>query len=352
MASFDPTDILGAEFAAPPPDVGVDEAAAVAARLYGVSGRLTPLTSERDRNFLLAADDGRRLVLKFANPAEPAAAGELQTAVLAHVAARDPGLPVPRIVPTRDGAPDAVLRLAEGRDSRVRLLTYLDGTPLHLVPAGPGRIGAVAGCLARLAAALDGLVHPGAERRLVWDVAGADRLVGLLPAIDDPELRSLAAAVLDRFAAEVAPVLPRLRRQVVHNDFNPHNLLVDPAAPDRVAGVIDFGDAVATALVADVAVAASYHVGDADPVERIAAFAAAYHRVRPLAADELAVLADLVAARLVTTVAVTAVRAAREPGNATYILRNVPAARAGLTRLAAADRAAARARIARACTRE
>ena len=114
--------------------------------------------------------------------------------------------------------------------------------------------------------------------------------------------------------------LPRLRRQVVHNDLNPRNVLVDPGEEACVTGVIDFGDLTHTALIADVAVAAA----DLMPEEcaadvrcaraAIRDIAIAYHEMMPLLEDELAVLGTLVAARLVANVVVPSWHVRRNPG--------------------------------------
>ena len=80
-----------------------------------------------------------------------------------------------------------------------------------------------------------------------------------------------------------------------------------------------------------------------------AAFAGAHHAVLPLTAPEQEVLFDLVAARMVTTVAITSWRAAKYPEDAAYILRNVPSARAGLQAFARADRDHVKGALALAC---
>lgn len=87
---------------------------------------------------------------------------------------------------------------------------------------------------------------------------------------------------------------------MVHNDLNAFNVLVDDTP--QITGHPGFGDMVHTALVNDVAVAASYHVHDAaQPLRSIALFVAAYHRVTPLEVDEVNLLYDLVAARFVAS---------------------------------------------------
>jgi hydroxylysine kinase len=86
-----------------------------------------------------------------------------------------------------------------------------------------------------------------------------------------------------------------------------------------------------------------------DPELRpVLALVAAYHRSNPLGEDEIAVLPDLVAARLAMSLAIGAWRARRHPGNRGYILRNRGAALAGLEALAGLGATAAD-RFAEAC---
>ena len=66
--------------------------------------------------------------------------------------------------------------------------------------------------------------------------------------------------------------------------------------------------------------------------------AAAYHDAQPLTGPEAAALMGLVETRWLTTLCITAARAARSPDNAAYILRNAPQAGAGLQAFAAMDR--------------
>src|SRR5215213_4480548 len=53
---------------------------------FGIDGRATPLTSERDQNFLIEARDGRRIVLKIANALEDQQMLAAQQAAMAHLA--------------------------------------------------------------------------------------------------------------------------------------------------------------------------------------------------------------------------------------------------------------------------
>jgi hydroxylysine kinase len=96
----------------PPPRLSSDALSRHLARGWGLSGRLSPLTSERDLNHRLDTDRGR-YVLRLTNPAEPEAMTDFQTRAHLHVAARDPDLPIQHLIPTQGGAP--WLALPEGR---------------------------------------------------------------------------------------------------------------------------------------------------------------------------------------------------------------------------------------------
>jgi hydroxylysine kinase len=118
---------------------------------------------------------------------------------------------------------------------------------------------------------------------------------------------------------------------VVHNDFNPHNILVDARDADRITGVYDFGDLVRTQLVNDVAIGAAYLIPvGADPLQFPMAFVAGYHSVTPLQRLELRLLPNLMAARLTMSVAITEWRAQKFPANRAYITKNTAASWNGL----------------------
>ena len=123
--------------------------------------------------------------------------------------------------------------------------------------------------------------------------------------------------VLDRFETRVAPVLPGLRAQVIHNDMSLYNVLLDDDL--RVSGIVDFGDMTHAALVCDLAVSvADVLHGRADAIEAAEAMIGGYVSVTPLEDEEAGLLADLVATRLATEVTVTAWRVRLYPDNAAY----------------------------------
>jgi len=278
----------------PAPEVSEDEAEAFALAHWGLSGSAKLLTGERDRNFRLRTADGREYVLKFANPAEEQGVTDMQVAALAHVLARDPSLQVPRMVELPDGA----IETRHG-DIRVRMLTYLAGVPLRDARGGAAQRRACGVALARLGIALEGFEHPASATPLVWDLAHMLRLRGVVDVVPDAGARALVGEMLDRFEAEITPILPRLRQQILYNDMNGGNVLIDPSDHDRVAGIIDFGDLTRTTLAIDVAVGGTSQLTDIGTIAlSIRDFVAGFHATRPLLAIEFAVLPLLMACRL------------------------------------------------------
>lgn len=319
---------LGEVLTSAPPELSDAAAADLARQHFGVAGSLKRLTSERDLNIRISTP-GQAYVLKLANPAEPAEVTDFQTKALLHLEPSD--LPVPRMVRTQSGATEVATP-----HGTLRLLTYLEGTPQHLSPRTPAQARAMAVMAARLTLGLAGFAHPAAGYVLQWDIKQAGALRPMLPAVPE-DMQALASAALNRFDA-IAPELAGLRWQVVHNDLNPHNVLVSPDNPDEIAGVLDFGDMVNTPLVCDAAIAASYCLDPAKPLDSLLDFVRAYHAVLPLTKPEARLFADLVATRMLTTLTIASARARAYPENAAYILRNVATARTGLAALAAIPR--------------
>jgi Ser/Thr protein kinase RdoA (MazF antagonist) len=327
-------------------------AEALAAEYYGLSAAVRRLDSERDQNFRLRAADDREYVLKIANPAEDRAVTNLQTEALRHIEARDPTLPIPRIVPARNGAVELDVTFDDGSIRVVRLLSFLAGTPLHQAPPSTALRRDVGRCGARLALALRDFQHAGANHKLLWDIQHAAELRPLIGTVPSGQ-RDIVERFLDGFATHAVPVLAQLPTQPLHNDLNPHNIVVDSADPARVSGVIDFGDMTATARINDLAIAAAYQVTDSDdPLAPACDLIAAYHAVAPLQARERDILFDLIATRMVMTIVISNIRAARYPENSAYILRNNKQASARLARIATLTREQAARQIERACQGE
>ncbi|WP_238320165.1 phosphotransferase [Sphingobium sp. YBL2] len=298
----------------------------------------------------MTAPDGSQFLLKISNPAEAREIVHLQNAVLNHLKEAEPSLPVPHPVAALDGRYHTDISLADGRASILRMLTFLPGTPLVASPRTTALRQALGRCLAALDQALHDFVHPAAEHDLLWNVAAAHRLAGMIDSIADPARRVLVRRFMDHYEANTLPALTKLRAQVIHNDFNLGNVLVRPDRTDEVAAIIDFGDVIHGPLVGEIATAAAYQLVDGpDPLRNAAEMIGAYHDRLQLEPAEQTVMLDLVMARLVITVLITEWRATRYPENRAYIMRNNGLAWAGLDHIDQLPRAEASRRLLQFC---
>jgi len=304
------------------PDLAEADARSLARDLYGIEAEVLPLPGELDGNFRLSAPDGGRLVLKVMHPARELGLVELQCAALQRVAERAPELPVPQVVPTRDGRWVTSLTGPDGLPRLVWALTWLPGTTLaEARPRSPELLHGLGRLLGDLDRTLVGLEHPAARRDFQWDLTRAAWIRDALHHLTEPRRRELVERVLVRYESEVRPSLPGLRRSVIHGDANDHNVLVGSprADPRPVTGLLDFGDLHLGLLVAEPAVAAAYALlGQEDPLTAAAALVSGYHQALPLDETEIALLFPLIQARLAVSVTNSAIRA-REAAADPYV---------------------------------
>ncbi len=307
------------------------QAIAIGRDRYGVDASASPLTSERDQNFLLETSGGERFVLKIANAAEDRGLLEAQNAAISRVAA-DTGL-APRVV---DVNGTSIFSHADGSASYfVRLLTWIPGTPLGDVRRESAalfeEIGRRLGDIDRALLHFD---HPAVHRRFYWDVAHASAVVpDAAQHIADADLRARVHEWTAELAAAVSPIAGSLRRSVIHNDPNDYNIIIDTTGDvwsrcQRVAGLIDYGDIVHSYTCADLAVAMGYVILDKpEPLRTAASLVKGYHFALALEESEIAALFDLARLRLCMSVAIAADQQRQRPDDAYLGISQGPIAR-------------------------
>ena len=331
-----------------PPTFRDEAVRRIAAETFGLEGEFKLLVSERDQNFRIRAARGEQYVLKIANVDEDPDVVDLQIRGLLHVAMVDPGMPVPRVVRTKAGKTSTRVEGSDGTLHIVRALTYLPGTDLGKMPLTPALLRNLGGAIARLGRALRGFSHPAARHELLCDLQRAPQLRPCTSHIADKADRMRVERVLDEFIADVLPGLVRLRAQIIHNDANGDNVVVAPDAPDQIAGIVDFGDMIHTALATDPAVAAADLLMGGDIIGPMCELLAGYDMVLPLEDEEIDVLYDLVLARCALTSIIIAWRSSKPEGPG-YLETYGPAAYAKIETLLTLGRAQVRARLRDAC---
>ncbi len=318
------------------PQFTANDAQTFAQEFYGLKTQAAPLPGERDQNFLLTAADGSRHVLKIANALEDYALLEAQNQVLQHLSRCE--TPCPNVLPALDGQD----MQAVGAGHWLRVVSYLPGLPWGLVKRRtPALLENLGHCLGQLDAALAGFDHPALHRDFHWDLAnGPEVIAAKAHLIVDEELRGLVSSLAGDFANHVAPLLPALRRSVIHNDANDYNLLVNDDGDlfsryQRISGLIDFGDMVYSHTINDLAIAIAYAVlNQDDPLAVASHIVKGYHAAYSLTENELAALYGLVCLRLCQSACIAAEQQAAQPDNEYLAISQEPIRRT-LPRLAA-----------------
>jgi len=137
-------------------------------------------------------------------------------------------------------------------------------------------------------------------RQWEWDLQYVDLNKKYINDIPDAKDRNLVHYFFNQFEEHVRPVMPHLRKQIIHNDANEWNVLVQN---DRISSIIDFGDLAHSFLINELAIAITYACYDKEnPLEWATIIIEAYHKVIALEEQELKVLYYLIAARLCTSV--------------------------------------------------
>jgi 4-aminobutyrate aminotransferase-like enzyme/Ser/Thr protein kinase RdoA (MazF antagonist) len=309
----------------PRPEVSAEDAADILRTYYGLSGALTELGSQQDRNYRIDTA-GARYVLKICREEYAAIELEAQNAAIRHLQSKDNALRVPGVISSA-GNEDIIAVTIRDQNYRVRLLDYLDGQSMtgrkHLSSASISALGTLCARLARDLADFD---HPGLDRNLQWDLRRAGPVaVQLLSAINNHEARDRIAKAMVAAVKRIQPLAGGLRIQPVHHDVTGDNVVSHPDVHGRLIpdGVIDFGDIIQGWLVGDLAVtcASLLHHVEGDAFAILPAIKA-YHAVYPLNESELRALWPLTVARAVILAASGEQQLAIDPDN-DYVRRNL-----------------------------
>ena len=317
-----------------------EEAAGLARSLYGVTGYLRALPSERDQNFHITGDNGEGFVLKTSGAAEKRSTVDLQHAALDHLASRFGEASWPKVCRTGKGESITLVDGRGGMQHLVRMLTFIDGRPLcEVKPHGPDLLKDLGAFLGRLTHALADFSHEEKQPDLIWNMDNGPSVVrGYLDHIHDGARRGLVQRYCEAYETTVVPRLASLPRQFIHNDANDQNVLVrrsrpggsggpsGPSGPEdpassrlEVAGLIDFGDMTHSCALFEPAVAVAYvMLGKSEPLSVAAHVVRGYHAEHPLTELDLSLIYHCAVMRLCMSVCISAFQQVAEPDN-TYL---------------------------------
>lgn len=286
---------------------------------YGVSGCAKRLAGECDLNFHIQTENGEHFVLKLSQEQDSIIL--MQNELLTRLEAAQPSFVFPILQRTQTG--QLLVQLDE--KTKARLFSYLPGSLLaHVQPHSHRLLANLGTQVAHLSLALKQITHPAAKRYIKWDLQQALWIEEYLPALELPQRQGLVESWLKRFRQHTLPNLQGLPMSLIHGDLNDYNILV--ADEDKVSGFIDFGDAVYSYTVCELAITMAYALmNKPDPLDAAVIILQHYHQMMPLTEQELDLLWDLIGIRLCMSVVNSALRKKEQPQDAYLVISEQPA---------------------------
>lgn len=300
------------------PSYSNDEMAAIAKEFYGLEGAVKPLVSYEDQNARLTVG-AEQYVLKVANAAAVVADLEFQHAVLEYLEDKFPDGGIPKVMKNTQGG---TIAMHEGH--AVRLLTFVPGEVLSFTERTPKLHASLGRYMGQFNVAMQGFTHPGALREdFIWSLDNVMLVKPYIHHIALQENRERVERFFKRYEAHVLPKLKGLRKAVIHQDANDHNVLVNEAG--EVSGIIDFGDVAWGSQINELAVTMAYALQNTDNTLAAAKdIIRAYDAAFPLESDERDILFDLIAMRIVQSVTLSSRDAKTDPDNVYLVISQTP----------------------------
>ncbi len=319
------------------PSFSVEQARNIAAELFGLSGTASPLPSERDQNFLISTEDGKKFVLKIANGLEEKSCLDFQNGILEHLSKTVQSKNYPRLITSKHGNSIESIGSANDVSHFVRLVEYLPGLPLAQVKYHSlellHNLGVFLGAMTHH---LQDFSHPFQERDLHWDMKNAlDTVTQHQQYLTDADDLKIVRYFVCFFETHAVPLLHELRTSVIQNDGNDYNILIQEEGlfKEKISGIIDFGDSVHSYTSAELAVAMAYAIlHKSDPLDAACSVVAGFQSQFPLTEQEIHVLFPMICMRLVMSVCMSAYQRKMQPDNE-YLSVSEKPAREALARL-------------------
>jgi Phosphotransferase enzyme family len=158
-----------------------------------------------------------------------------------------------------------------------RLFHWIPGPTLNKAgepnAATPMLVTNVGFALGSISNSLRNFDHAAFHRYHSWDLQNFASVAGTFSCyIEEPDIRELVQSVLGSFCKQVLPSSHVFRKSVIMGDCNDANVIIN-SAKTAVVGIIDFGDAVHTWSINEVAIALAYSMltdyGRSEPLRSI-----------------------------------------------------------------------------------
>ena len=282
---------------------------------YHIKGTAFKLPGETDFNFKITIDSKDCYILKISRPNQSKKYSDFQEKLLQYLEHKAT-IVSPKII--LDKKRKATIEYIDSSKNirSVRLLTWIPGRLWSNVNPQSNLLRFDLGkqC-GKLTKTLRFFKHTEAYRNFDWDIAQSlwtSNFLHLFSAKEKKVISNFQSLFRKQFKSYQS-----LRKSIVHNDVNDNNIVVSEDIKDpKVIGAIDYGDAIHTQTINDLAIACSYAImHHNDPLEASLELIIGYHSTFTLQEKEISHLYACIAMRLVISVTKSAINKDKEPNN-------------------------------------
>ncbi|WP_444994981.1 aminotransferase class III-fold pyridoxal phosphate-dependent enzyme [Aliikangiella sp. IMCC44359] len=308
---------------------------------FGLTGQLALLPSYADLNRRFTSQQGKCYVVKVSKVGQNVDELDFENLMMSTLASASVlDIQFPELQKTLEQQSSMVEVLDESnRACQLRVISFIEGTLwANSEINDQNYVKSLGKALAQIDRLLVNIDHPASHRHLIWDMKHSNLIVRKYrDALTEASQLDSVNSILADYEANVFCHYSQLPTQIIYNDANDYNLLVNTETKS-LSGIFDFGDAVFSFRIAELAIAAAYIIMNQKNIEVIIQnLVTAYHQSNPLTALEIDVLFDMIRMRLAVSVCVSSDQFAKQPDN-DYLLVSQKGAWQAMACLAAIDK--------------
>lgn len=306
----------------------VSQASQIAKEHFNITAKATKLDGYVDENFLLTTGSDEKFLLKVSSHLSENSAEEnkeqliFQNKILEHLSHKNLSFQTSKVIADKEG--NSLVEISNKKSAR--LLSWVPGrlwaTVNPKTQSLRNNLGEAAGSVTM---ALQDFEYPAAHRKLDWDIANSSWTNEHINLFSGKQ-KEVIQHFQNRFS-EIQPIYKNLPKSIVHNDLNDYNILVSSELVNpKISGFIDFGDAVFTQTINDLAIVLAYAtMNQPDPLSAALEVVTGYNKHYKFSEKELKRLYTLVGMRLVITVTSASLKKAEFPNDEYFVISEKPA---------------------------
>ena len=295
-------------------------------KLYNIKGKAFELPGYTDYNFRIKVDNKNCYVLKISRENADENFLLFLQDILLYLEKNTNEIILPKIISDKAGKYTSEVFDENKNKQKIRLLSWVSGRIWSQVnPQLDSLRFSLGEQCGLLTEALQGFEHPQAHGEFEWDTAQSLWTKNHLHLLNPEELEVITY-FQNLFEAQLISY-SQLRKAIIHNDANDNNIIVtEDLVNPKVKSIIDFGDAIYSQIINDVAVSCSYAIMDHnDPLNAAIPIISGYHASFPLEEKELKHLYNAIAMRLVISYTASIINQKEEPDNEYLQISSKPA---------------------------